>query len=111
MAILSTLLTNIVEPISPDLSGNSAVTVMLFCNLNLPNPNDSSLGKQFIDVHVVADGSNATNTNKILNQIPIDAGDTFVLSNERIVLGPGDRIYARTTDSGEVSTTITYVVI
>lgn len=111
MAILSTLLTNSAAPISPDLPGDTAVTVMLFCNLNLPNPNDESLGKQFIDIHVVADGGSATNTNKIVNQVPIDAGDTFVLSNERIVLGPGDRVYARTTDSGEVSATITYVVI
>ena len=111
MAILSTLLTNTAAPISPDLPGDTAVTVMLFCNLNLPNPNDSSLGKQFIDIYIVADGGSATNTNKIVNQVPIDAGDTIVLSNERIVLGPGDRVYARTTDSGEVSVTITYVVI
>lgn len=111
MAILSTLLTNTPAAISPNLAGDTAVTVMLFCNLNLPNPSDSSMGRQYVDIHVVASGGSITDTNKIVNQVPLDAGDTFVLSTERIVLGPGDRVYARTTDTGEVSVTITYVVI
>lgn len=111
MAILSTLLTSTAAAISPDLTGDTAITVMLFCNLNLPDPEDSALGRQYLDIHVVADGATATNTNKIVNQVPVDAGDTFVLSTERIVLGPGDRVYAKTTDTNEVSVTITYVVI
>jgi hypothetical protein len=111
MAILSTLLTSTAAPISPDLAGDTAITVMLFCNLNLPGLEDSTLGKQYLDIHVVADGAAVSNTNKIVNQVPIDAGDTLILSNERIVLGPGDRVYAKTTDTNEVSVTITYVVI
>lgn len=111
MAILSTLLTSTAAPISPNLTGDTAITVMLFCNLNLPDQEDSALGKQYLDIHVVADGASASNINKIVNQVPIDAGDTFVLSTERIVLGSGDRVYAKTTDTNEVSVTITYVVI
>jgi hypothetical protein len=111
MAILSTLLTSTAAPISPNLAINAAVTVMLFCNLNLPNPADSALGRQYIDIHIVANGAAVSNTNKIINQVPIDAGDTFVFSAERIVLGPNDRVYAKTTDINNVSVTITYVVI
>lgn len=111
MAILSTLLTSSAAAISPSLVGDTAVTVMMFCNLNIPNPADPATGRQNINIHVVPNSGSVSDTNKIINQCPIDAGDTFVFSNERIVLGPGDRIYASTTNTGEVAVTITYVVI
>lgn len=111
MAILSTSLTTTLTPISAVLNTDSAITVMFFCNLNIANPVDSSIGRQFIDVNVVPAGGAPSNLNKIANQIPVDAGDTFTFSTERLVLGPNDRIHAATTSSGEVSVTISYVVI
>jgi len=85
--------------------------VMFFCNLNTPDPLDPAVGRQFIDVHVVPSGGNTTDSNKIASQVPIDAGDTFTFSTERLVLSPNDRIYAATTTPSEVSVTISYVVI
>ncbi len=111
MAILSTNLSNLPVAISPNLSSDLAVTVMLFCNLNAPDPLDDSIGRQFLDIHVVASGDTPDNTNIIGNQIPVDAGDTFTFASERLVLGPGDRVYASTTNSTQVSVTISYVVI
>jgi hypothetical protein len=111
MAISSTILSNVINPISPELISDSAITVMLFCNLNVPDINDPDLGKQFIDVFLVADGDAPTSANKIVNQIPINAGDTFTFNTERIVLGPGDRVHANTTTAGQTSVTISYVVI
>jgi hypothetical protein len=111
MAILSTLLTNTPTAISPSLSSDVAITVMMFCNLNAADPLDDTVGRQFIDVHVVASGGSPTTTNLISNQIPLDASDTFVYSTERLVLSPGDRIYASTTDLSEVTVTISYVII
>jgi hypothetical protein len=111
MAILSTTLTNTPIAISPNLSTDAAVTVMLFCNLNSPDPLDPTAGKQFIDIYAVASGSTPTNLNKIANQIPIDAGDTFTFSTERLVLGPNDIIHASASALNSVSVTISYVVI
>ncbi len=111
MAIISSNLTNTPAAISPNLSTDSAITVMLFCNLNAPDPLDDSIGRQFLDIHVVASGDTADTTNIIVNQVPVDAGDTFTFSTERLVLSPGDRIYASTTDTGQVSVTVSYVVI
>lgn len=111
MAIQSTLLLSTVEPISPALASDIAVTTLIFCNLNTPDPADETIGRQYIDVHVVASGDVTTNTNKIINQIPIDAGDTFSFSTERIVLGSGDRINANTTDDNQVSVTVSYVTL
>lgn len=111
MAILSTALSTTPVPISPNLSTDSAVTVMLFCNLNTPDLLDPIAGRQYIDIHVVAAGGTPNDQNKIANQVPIDAGDTFTFSTERLVLGPNDRIYASTTTLIQVSVTISYVVI
>jgi hypothetical protein len=111
MAILSTSLATTLTPISPNLSTDSAITVMFFCNLNIPDPLDPVAGRQFIDIHVVPSGGTPSNLNKIANQVPLDAGDTFTFSAERLVLGPNDRIYANTTALSEVSVTISYVVI
>ena len=111
MAILSTNLNSTPIAISPNLVTDSAVTVMLFCNLNTPDPLDDSIGRQFLDIHVVAVGNSANTTNIIANQVPVDAGDTFTFSTERLVLSPGDRIWASTTDATQVSVTVSYVVI
>jgi hypothetical protein len=115
MAIKSVLLTNTPQAISPSASEvdnkDIAVTVMFFCNLNIIDPLDDTVGRQFINLHVVKNGESSTNTNKIVSQLPIDAGDTFTFSSERLVLSAGDRVYASTTTLNAVSTTISYVVI
>jgi hypothetical protein len=103
MAILSTLLGTSAIAITPNLSTDSAITVIMFCNLNTSIEN--------IDVHVVASGETPTNTNKIVSQAPIDPSDTFIFSTERLVLSPGDRIFALTTTVNMVSVTASYVVI
>jgi hypothetical protein len=111
MAILSTTLSNTATAISPALTTDSAVTVMLFCNLNTPDPSNPESGKEFLDVYAVASGDTPSSSNKICSQIPIDAGDTFTFSTERIVLSPGDRIYASAANIGQLAVTISYVII
>ncbi len=111
MAILSTSLTTTPTAISPNLSTDSAVTVMLFCNLNAPDPLNPDAGREYVDIFAVASGSTPLDLNQIAKQVPIDAGDTFTFSTERLVLGPNDRIHASTTTLNAVSATISYVVI
>jgi hypothetical protein len=114
MAILSTLVNNTPGAISPTLTSDIAVTVMMFCNLNAPDPLDDTVGRQFLDIYIVASGGipdTVLGENKIANQIPVEAGDTFTFSAERLVLSSGDRVWASTTDANQVSVTISYVVI
>jgi hypothetical protein len=103
MAILSTLLQSTATAISPVLGTDMAVTVMMFCNLNTTIEN--------IDIHVVVSGDTTTNVNKVVQQVPLDPNDTFTFSTERLVLSPGDRVYASTTTDDQVSVTISYVTI
>jgi hypothetical protein len=111
MATLSTSLTNTAIPISPLETTDVALTVMLFCNLNPRDLSDPSAGIQKLDIFVVPSGGTPTPVNKIGNQIPVEASDTIVFSTERIVLSQGDRIFASTTNSGQISATVSYVKI
>jgi hypothetical protein len=76
---------------------------MMFCNLNTTIEN--------IDIYVVAAGDTAIDTNKVAQQVPLDPSDTFTFSTERLVLSPGDRVYASTTTNNQVSVTVSYVTI
>ena len=103
MAILSTPLQSTATAISPVLATDMAVTVMMFCNLNTTI--------EYIDIYVVSSGDTTADVNKVAQQIPLDPSDTFTFSTERLVLSPGDRIWASTTTNNEVSVTVSYVTI
>lgn len=111
MAIQSTNLSNVPTAITPSSASDLAVTVMFFCNLNTPDPLDDTIGRQYLDIYAVKSGDSTSIINQIANQIPVDAGDTYVFSAERLVLGAGDRIWAATTDITQVSVTVSYVII
>lgn len=103
MALVSTILTNSAQPISDLLATSSAVTVILFCNYNTPSNIDPALGRQWLEVYAVKNGDTAGTANKLMHRVPLDAGDTFTFSTERIVLAPGDRIHANTLGQGVAS--------
>lgn len=103
MAIQSSLIGSTAAAISPSLGSSYAITVMMFCNLNTTI--------EYIDVHVVASGDSPVDANKVVYQVPLDPNDTFTFSAERLVLDPGDRIYAATTTPNMVSVTVSYVTI
>jgi hypothetical protein len=103
MAIYSSLIDSTALPISPSLASSAAITVMMFCNLNTTT--------EYVDIHVVAAADSPSDTNKVVNQLPIDPNDTFTFSTERLVLDSGDRIYASTTTPTQVSVTVSYVTI
>jgi hypothetical protein len=103
MAIQSSLINSAATPISPSLGSSYAITVMMFCNLNTTI--------EYIDIWVVASGDSAIDTNKVVNQVPLDPNDTFTFSTERLVLDPGDRIWAAVTTPNMVSVTVSYVTI
>jgi len=111
MAIQSTNLSNVPLAISPSSASDLAVTVMFFCNLNTPDPLDDTIGRQFLDIYVVKSGDTTSTTNIVAKQVPVDANDTFTFSAERLVLSPGDRIWATTTNATQVSVTVSYVII
>lgn len=86
-------------------NGTSAVTAMYFMN----NHTETIV----IQIHVVTDGNTIANSNKIIKDLSIAAGDTYVIDTERLVLDNGDSIRSISdTDDGDnavVYATISYI--
>jgi len=82
-------------------SGTNAVTALYLMN-------DHS-GTVTVQLHIVTDGDSIGNTNRIIKNLEIPAGDTFVIDTERLVLGNNDKIQATADVDSVCYSTISYV--
>ena len=97
-------------------TGDTAITSMIFCNYA---DTDNIVGAgnvltdadTFLDLHVVPNGGSASDENKILHQLKIPGGETFIMDTERLVLENGDTIVAQTTSPATISATISSVAV
>lgn len=92
-------------------TGDKMIATMIFCNQELPDPIQVDSNVTYLDVHLVANGDSATNTNRIVNALMIPAGETVFFDTERIVLENGDSIVANTTSPAVITCTISTVDI
>jgi len=98
-------------------TGDTAITSMIFCNYADTDNISGSPGNvltdadTFLDLHVVPSGGSASDENKILHQLKIPGGETFIMDTERLVLENGDTIVAQTTSPATVSATISSVAV
>jgi hypothetical protein len=99
MAIKNTALTgtatNIFAP-----SGNSVVITAYFCNY--------SNASHTVNVYAVPSGGVTGTGTQILSNLNIAAGDTYIMSNERLVLGSGDALVANANASSAITATVVY---
>ena len=84
-------------------TNDSATTSIFFTNDNA--------AARTIDVHLVANGGTADATNRIIKDLSIDGGDTYILSAEKIVLSNGDTIQAKESATTSIYATVSYVSI
>jgi hypothetical protein len=88
-----------------------AVTTMIFCNTALPQDIYTQDGDTYLDLHICKAGAAAGPGNQILNNIPIPAGETFVLDTEKIILEATDIIKAATTSPTNITATVSYIEV
>lgn len=82
-------------------SGTNAITAIY-----LMNDHSSTVTVQ---LHVVTDGDTIGNSNKIIKNLQIAAGDTFVIDTERLVLSNDDKIQATADVDSVCYSTISHV--
>ena len=82
-------------------SGVTAITAIY-----LMNDNASTV---VVQLHVVKNGDVAATSNKIIKDLSIAAGDTYVVDTERLVLDNDDQIQASASVDAVVYSTISYV--
>lgn len=79
-----------------------AVTIMILCNT------DASTDVT-VDIHVVAAGDAAGDSNKIMHNLSIPAGESFSLDTEKFVMEENDGIQVVASVANIVTVTSSYV--
>lgn len=112
MSLRSTKINSTFTSVTPVITAPTAVTLMIFCNLQPLDPGDPTSGEQYVSVRVGPVGTaNVNDTYTILNEVKIDPSDTLTFDTERLILDAGDAIYASTSSPNELTVTISYVSI
>lgn len=102
MAITNTTLTTSAAALL-DVAGEKAITVIYLYN--------SSSGAVSVNLHAVADGDTAADSNKFYGNLIIEATDTYVVDTEKLLLSSGDDIFASANVDGVVHTTVSYATL
>ena len=85
-------------------TGNSAITAMYLCNTD-------STARTF-DVYVCPSGNTITPLNtRIYSGIQLQAGDTYVIDSEKLILGNGDMLKANASGANSISMTVSFIGI
>ena len=85
MAITNTDIGSVNTPIYTS-TGTNAITTVIVCNTAVYDPGNPLTGLTYLYLYAVPSGSATTDTQLIVNKLPIPAGETVFFSDERIVL-------------------------
>jgi hypothetical protein len=102
MAIINSNVTTVASSIYTS-SGNSATTVMHFCNYT----NNGATA----NVWVVPSGLVANSSTIIYSNVALTAQNTLVIDTEKLILSTGDAIYANVSSNVSVTATVSYIGI
>lgn len=86
-------------------TNNTALTSITFTNTHSATVS--------IDIHVVPNGSTASNTNLIVKTLDIDTTDTYFLysGSEKLLLSNGDTIQAVANTASSINSVISHVTV
>jgi hypothetical protein len=86
-----------------------AITTIMVCNTWVPNPGHEEDGLTQFDMHFVKSGEPKGNPNKVINNLPLPAGETFTFDSEKVILEEGDRIVLLGESPTVLSATVSYL--
>ena len=110
MAITNTAVTSSNTTIYTS-SGNNAITTILFCNTSTFNSSSPTANQSLLYVYAVPSGSSAGAGTIIVNGLPIPAGETVSLDQEKLVLANGDTIVAKTDSLSNITATVSTLAV
>lgn len=104
MAIESNLIGTSDTDVYESTGGDSAVTTIFVCNY-------SETADVKINIHLVPNGSSASDENRIIKNLVVFSTDTFVFGTERVLLSSGDKIVMTANTASIASATVSYTGI
>lgn len=112
MAITNTLLSTTHDPIFESTSpSGDAITTIIFCNTDAYDNADPTANTSLLTVHIVPSGDDDDDRNMIVNQLPIPAGETMSLDQEKLVLSKGDKVIAYTNSASNIAATVSSLAV
>ena len=115
MAISNTAITSSNTTIFTS-SGNNAITTMIFCNTSAYVSATPALNQSLLYVYAVPNGGSIGTGTLIINGLPIPAGETVSMDQEKLVLGVGDSVqatasYAWNGGVGNITATVSSLAV
>ena len=93
-------------------SGTNAITTIIVCNTATFDPNNPTTGQTNLYLYAVPSGTSPiSNTQLIVNGLPIPAGETVTFDQEKIVLGNGDYLVAKSDSPANLVATVSTLVV
>jgi len=92
-------------------SGNNAVTTMIVCNTGSINLTDETVNAANLTVYLVPTGQPAGDGNTIVKNLNIPAGETVFFSDEKVILGNGDKIEAEASSANLLTVTVSTLAV
>lgn len=92
-------------------SGSNAVTTIIICNVSAFDPANPTANTSNFSLYAVPSGGTPGLTTLIVNQIPITAGETLSLDQEKIVLGNGDSLVAISSVASKLVMTLSTLAV
>ena len=94
-------------PIGGGITGQTnAVTNIIVCNTGTPDLTDETVNSTTLTLNLVLSGNTSSDTNTIVKNLIVPAGETVFYSDEKIILSPGDQIRATASTSNLLSITV-----
>lgn len=96
-------------------SGDNAITSMIICNVHTYNPALPEANTALLTVYAVPNSGGLAGTpgvdNMIINQLPITAGETLSLEQEKMVFADSDTLVAVSSVSNSLSIVISTLAV
>ena len=94
-------------PIGGGVTGQTnAVTNIIVCNTGTPDLADETVNSTTLTLNLVLNGGVSSDTNTIVKNLIVPAGETVFFSDEKIILSSGDQIRATSSTSNLLSITV-----
>jgi hypothetical protein len=94
-------------PIGGGVTGQTnAITNVIVCNTGTPDLTDETVNSSTLTLNLVLSGGVSSDTNTIVKNLIVPAGETVFFSDEKIILNSGDQIRATASTSNLLSITV-----
>jgi hypothetical protein len=110
MAITSAAITTTAASVYTS-TGSNAITCIIVCNLFPFAASNPALNATNFYLYAVPGGGTPADVNLIVNGLPITAGETLSLDQEKLVLENGDKLYAKADDGSTLVMTISTLAV